>query len=358
MITGQYPWPMHPADNPLANHLANPIITISSINLATSQRDEIESPLYLRLPILSRVIGKVPWFDILVVQELRASGPLSVNDVLRTIREILGDQWDFYNEPVNPSNPRSAHRTIFWNTMKVIHDHSELLVSTTKTLISRQPILPRPTMLCPSQIVHQNTFVSPNPTFFPFLPPSKSLPELYFPYPIKCLPTLHPIQTKLHPFPEKSNLHDHPSLIVKSYFYRVGTSSQIPQFDVMNVHAPLKKTERCQYWIDIRRAINPTSIVIGDMNKFNTEREFYDEMFCRQDAIDLIPPDAETFVSFDGDRQPSVKSDVPGELWRSALDAVIINPTYLQGEVHILSTEEPPRLSDHFFITATIYWAS
>jgi hypothetical protein len=321
---------------------SDPIIVIGSLNLATSFRDEKESPLYERLPLLARIIGKKPWFDIFLVQELRGSGVLSVKDVLQSIREILGQQWDFYDEIVNKEDPRSAHRTIFWNTMKVVHTYSEVFLfktSTRKYIPSvSKPVslrLQQPTQQ-PLSRIHQN--VVPIPFYAPILM------------------RYHPMASLVHN--NNTKWIDHPCMIVKSFFYRVGNSSDIPQFNIMNVHAPLRKTERCQYWIDIQRIMTPTSIVIGDLNKFETEREFYDMLFSSYHCADLIPPEQETFVSFDGDRKPSKDPMLKGDLWRSSLDGVILNPTYLQGNVEIISTEAPPRLSDHFFITARIFWAS
>ena len=102
----------------------------------------------------------------------------------------------------------------------------------------------------------------------------------------------------------------------------------------------------------IKELLSPNTIVIGDLNKFDADQGIFDCIFRKHK--DLISTDMETFVSFDGDRQPSIDGNI-GSLWRSSLDGVILDPNYFDGEVDITSTEHPPRVSDHFFIVTRIF---
>jgi hypothetical protein len=90
--------------------------------------------------------------------------------------------------------------------------------------------------------------------------------------------------------------------------------------------------------------MDASTIIVGDLNKFEAEQSQYDQIFSGNVA-DLIKPNLLTFVSFDTDRKPN------GELWYSSLDACILNRAfYGNSTVTIVSTMSEPRPTDHFMI--------
>jgi hypothetical protein len=263
------------------------IVTIASLNIASSSREELDIPLHTRLPFLEQLLCR-PQFDILCLQEVRASGPLTASQVISLIQLFLGPEWEFYDQTAN-THINTFHRTIFWNSSLLRHHHAE------------------PYYISPQ--THYNGSMN------------------YF------------------------------HLVVKSWFTFASSSHCTPTFSVLNVHAPMREKERIRYWKHTAQLMEPTSIVIGDLNKFESERAIYDSIF-RLPKYDCILPNMETFVSFENDRQPSKDDLCPGELWRSSLDSVVLNTTYLQANIEIVSTEAEPRPTDHFLIVAHIGWAS
>jgi hypothetical protein len=331
-----------------------PLVKVACLNLATSKRDEEESPLSERLILLAKLIQNHPWFDVFVVQEVRPSGLLTVVQVINIIREILGAEWSYHDEAINNEDPECAHRTIFWNRVKLVHVYSEVIVSNS---VKKHNLMEQ-RQDKPTQKPIDNPCIL---SWIPDKPPNQLLLTglgniLYAPkytlYP--CVQRQQHVMLKFEPYENKLLPYSN-SIIVKSHFHRVGHVSNEPEFNIMNVHAPVSKYRKKQYWINVAKNISPTSIVLGDMNKFEADLDFYYQLFETKNRHDLIKPNQLTFVSFNGDRQPE-HGPKPGALWRSSLDAVIINPIYLEGCVQITSTEEPPRLSDHFFISAQIYY--
>jgi len=268
------------------------ITSIASLNIATSSRDEKNAPLHNRLPFIEQLLSN-PWFDILCVQEVRGSGPFTAFDILMTLRLFLGQHWEFYDQTSNCSK-NSFHQAIFWNTKHWRHHHSEVWY------VPHQPL------------------------------------------------SAHTLAMFSHPN-QNSPIHFH--LITKSWFTAIQSIHNIPSFCVINTHAPTSRFERIVYWKQVRSLMEPTAILVGDLNKFESERTLFDRIFCKP-YRDFIPPDLETFVSFDHDRKPE------GDLWRSSLDSVVVDTTYLQAKVEIVSTEKEPRPTDHFFIVAQIFWNS
>ncbi len=456
-----------------------PIVRIASLNLATSQRDERQSPLSERLHIFNELINHQPWFDILVLQEVRGSEPLNVDEVLEQIQTILGgsDIWSFEDRVLLPETARSSHRTIFWNKQKLVHVESKIVVIKPENEKKKISILPlhsaeksdkrditlpnipsysyshishqqltqpyhtplqhssQPQNSAPhwmshhsmlsalspcfipsytSMQLHPSSFACKSPDYVPNAPPimyiypklypntstsnnSNSAAENHF-FPCLSIPYN---ETLLYPF---HHHHHHPSspallqtplsnpysvadpslrqkpctfpYFVKSTFYWVipacekwqsdeendeyncsyqyDKPTNLTTFTIINVHAPLHQGLRERYWKEISYHLNktPKAIAIGDFNKFDTHRYMYEKILHTKFKTDLIPKDVITFVSFDEDRDPD------GELWKSSLDGCVVNNRVFKGHVDVLSTVQPPRLSDHFFLVASIFWAS
>jgi hypothetical protein len=298
------------------------IATIASLNIATSNRDEKDCPLFKRLPYIEQLINN-PWFDIFCVQEVRPTGSMSAFDVILTLRMFLGPHWEFYDQTVNPSQ-KACHRTIFWNSKKWRHHHTDVLYTTppqpTQGLVFGSPPQALGQSFLPHYIPYQSVF-----------PPRPYLPNIgsssYFPF-----------------------------LITKTWFIPVGSATNVPKFNVVNAHAPMQRSDRISYWKQVRACMDPNTVIIGDLNKFDQDREIFDRIF-RFPVKDLIDADTETFVSFQTDRQPPLAGEDVGELWHSSLDSAVLDTTYLQGNAEVISTEEPPRASDHFLVTARVAWA-
>ena len=67
-------------------------------------------------------------------------------------------------------------------------------------------------------------------------------------------------------------------------------------------------------------------------------------MAQKKSLLDIVGLQQETFVSF------PVDLDSQGNLWRSCLDAFIVDSNEFDGQVTVVSTEPVPRPTDHFFI--------
>ncbi len=124
-----------------------------------------------------------------------------------------------------------------------------------------------------------------------------------------------------------------------------------PRFRVMNVHAPLRIEEKQEYWKTTTRMIDEDQvIIIGDMNKFETEQEIFQNILSsssNNEMHDLISPDIKTFYSFDSDLKPDGITH-----YESSLDSVIVHKSDIC-EVEIVSTKDlNPRPTDHFCIIA------
>ena len=263
-----------------------PLLTIASLNIASSGRDEATNPLFGRLPYIVEFIKEEQRNDkysILCIQEIRPTGTnahdkeyaLQAFDVALAIKNALGKNWDFLNHKINPSDG-AFYRAIFWNSD--IYSHH-----------------------------------STNYTY------TKNTKESHFPY-----------------------------IFTKSYFTTAKSKTNVPFFSVINGHAPMLKNDRIEYWIKLREAMDKNTIIVGDLNKFEAEQSQYDQIFSGS-VSDLIKPDTLTFVSFDTDRKPN------GELWRSSLDACIIDHEYYgSSQVSVISTEKEPRPTDHFMIKCSV----
>lgn len=389
---------------------------IASLNLATSKRDERQSPLLDRLEIFDKLINKKPWFDILVLQEVRGSHPLTVDDVLDKIQSILGGSeiWSYEDRYLLPATQRSSHRTIFWNKQKLVYVESKIVVvkpeydkrsnhvpnlhptypmdnrfalrSSSSYLSALTPAFvpgcnetntttKEESYSLPSE--HHNNenddeekvfsksniplsyFIMPSlpqPSFLSFFPAHFIFPPpIYFKnFTSSSVPNVNPSQEnqviKPCTFP----------YFVKSTFYFLNDDDvedsyeTMKPFTVINVHAPMHQGMRERYWKEISYHLNkfPKSIAIGDFNKFDDHRTVYDRILHTKLKTDLIPKEQITFVSWEEDRNPK-----NGELWRSSLDGCVVNNKIFKGYVDVLDSVQPPRLSDHFFLVASLFWA-
>ena len=272
-------------------------INIASLNLASSNRDEKSHPLADRLSCIEALFEKTKHaYDICCLQEVRATKDLSAFDVILRIRQALGSNWEFHDQTVNTSC-NTFHRTIFWDANKWRHHNTHAVYTNDK------PVL--------------------------------------VPVAGTCM------------FYERKRQNYFPYLLTQSWFSRVGSKSHIPDINVLNVHAPMLLEDRIEYWKCVNHLMDPFSIAIGDFNKFDDDRVLFNQIF-RFPIVDLVSPTTETFVSFSNDRKPSLVEGENGELWRSSLDGVLVNATKQNGLVRVISTEEPPRASDHFLIITSV----
>ena len=138
-----------------------------------------------------------------------------------------------------------------------------------------------------------------------------------------------------------------PYAFVISYFTTANSAINHAEFSVINVHAPIRAEDRIPYWNQIYSRVGGNCIALGDFNKFASEMMEYRSIF-NDNVTDLVSPETETFVSFSDDLNPK------GELWRSSLDGVVVDACHLRADVEVISTEELPRPTDHFLISAHV----
>lgn len=219
--------------------LVIPLLTIASLNIASSGRDEITNPLFKRLPHVLKLIKEQQFankYSILCIQEIRPSGSesealsaLSALDITLAIKNTLGPNWNFLDHKINPSDG-AFHRTIFWDSTLFSH-HSTNYTYADNTI---------------------------NPEF--------------------------------------------PNMFTKTHFALANAKNNNPIFNVINGHAPVAKNDRIAYWKIVRDFMDDSTIIVGDFNKFENEQSQYDQIFS-DDVKDLIEPGVLTFVSFNADRK-------------------------------------------------------
>jgi len=141
-----------------------------------------------------------------------------------------------------------------------------------------------------------------------------------------------------------------PYLFTVSQFTKVNSLTTEPLFEVVNAHAPMILDERIDHWTQVREAMKPYTIVLGDFNKFADTPGLveYDALFNTDPVRDFVPRDVPTFMGFEGD------VDANGNLWNGSLDTVAVNTDRFDAEVIVVPTTQTPRVSDHFLITAKI----
>lgn len=136
-----------------------------------------------------------------------------------------------------------------------------------------------------------------------------------------------------------------PYMIMKSYFTKLNSLDNKTEFSVMNVHAPMNIVEKQDYWNVVNNNMELNCYTIGDLNKFEEHLDIYNNIFTT--FIDKIPQNIITFVGFEND----LRKD--GTEWRCCLDSIIVHKS-INVDFNVISTENKPRESDHFFIIGKI----
>jgi len=103
--------------------------SILSLNLACSKHDEEhDNGLHKRLPELTKILlENSETAGVIALQEIRATGDMTVKDVVTYIQTALGEKWRAFSCPVNDS-ANSFWRVTLWDSSRIklvkhVHTH-------------------------------------------------------------------------------------------------------------------------------------------------------------------------------------------------------------------------------------------
>ena len=227
--------------------MTTPQLKIVSLNIASSFRDEATNPLHKRLNAISALLGDVYQnrcpFDMLCIQEVRASGSYTSMELIVEIYKMLRKidpliNWEFNTQFTNMT-VQSFRRVIFWNAQKYSLCNTDAIYIPNR----KEPLFEY--MIA----VHQFTQQGTSGSRFRVM-----------------------------------NVHAPLRIEEKQEYWKM-ISTMIDAADEFHTDQVM---------------------VIGDMNKFETEQHIFQNVlsYSYGDIHDLILPDMKTFYSFDSDLKP------------------------------------------------------